>query len=206
MNELFKFFQSLQVQGLLGQKLRNVIILISENTLLKSHLKKEKFCKQLCDYYLNRYPQFTFKMGISSTYSSIEDAFQAHDESMAALKVPNQNQNLVFFDSLGMIGMLLQTKNLETIEKFAHKILGNLIEEDKHKNMELTKTLYYYLENGSNVHKTARAMNFSISGLRYRLGRLNEILQMDLNTPYNRHEIYLALQSLIVLGELEIES
>ena len=71
--------------------------------------------------------------------------------------------------------------------------------------MELTKTLYHYLENGSNVHKTARAMNFSISGLRYRLGRLNEILQMDLNTPYNRHEIYLTLQSLIVLGELEIE-
>ena len=144
-------------------------------------------------------------MGISSSYSSIEDASQMHDESIAALKVPNPDQNLVFFDSLGLIGMLLQTKNLETIEKFAHKILGNLIEEDKHKNMELTKTLYHYLENGSNVHKTARAMNFSISGLRYRLGRLNEILQMDLNTPYNRHEIYLALQSLIVLGELEIE-
>ncbi len=79
--------------------------------------------------------------------------------------------------------MLLQTKNLDTIEKFAHKVLGNLIEEDKNKNMELTKTLYHYLENGSNVHKTARAMNFSISGLRYRLGRLNEILKMDLNTP-----------------------
>ena len=205
MNELFKFFQRLQVQGLLGQKSGNVIILISESSLLKSQLKKENFCKKLCDYYSDRYPQFTFKMGISSTYSSIEDASQAHDESIAALKVPNHDQNLVFFDSLGIIGMLLQTKNLETIEKFAHKILGNLIEEDKHKNMELTKTLYHYLENGSNVHKTARAMNFSISGLRYRLGRLNEILQMDLNTPYNRHEIYLALQSLIVLGELEIE-
>ncbi len=205
MNELFKFFQRLQIQGLLGQKSGNVIILISESTLLKKHLKKESFCKQICDYYSDSYPHFTFKMGVSSSYSSIEDASQMHDESIAALKVPNPDQNLVFFDSLGLIGMLLQTKNVETIEKFVHKILGNLIEEDKHKSMELTKTLYHYLENGSNVHKTARAMNFSISGLRYRLGRLNEILQMDLNTPYNRHEIYLALQSLIVLGELEIE-
>ncbi len=205
MNEIYKFLQRLQVQGLLGQKSGNVIILISESSLLKNHLIKENFCKKLYDYYSNRYPQFVFKMGISSTYASIEDASQAHDESMAALKVPHHDQNLIFFDSLGIIGMLLQTKNLETIEKFAYKILGNLIEEDKHKNMELTKTLYHYLENGSNVHKTARAMNFSISGLRYRLGRLNEILQMDLNTPYNRHEIYLALQSLIVLGELKIE-
>ena len=94
---------------------------------------------------------------------------------------------------------------METIEKFANKILGDLVEEDKHKNMELTKTLYHYLENGSNVHKTARAMNFSISGLRYRLGRLNEILQLDMSKAYKRHEIYLALQALMVIGKLEID-
>ena len=64
----------------------------------------------------------------------------------------------------------------------------------------MKQTLYHYLENGSNVHKTARAMNFSISGLRYRLGRLNEILQLDINTPYIRHEIYLALQVLNRFG------
>ena len=73
MNELFKFFQRLQIQGLLGQKSGNVIILISESTLLKRHLKKESFCKQICDYYSDSYSTFTFKMGISSSYSSIED-------------------------------------------------------------------------------------------------------------------------------------
>ena len=79
-----------------------------------------------------------------------------------------------------------------------------MIEEDKGKNMELTITLYHYLENGCNVHKTARAMNFSINGLRYRLGRLNKILQLDISNTYNRHELYLALQCLIFLEELKI--
>ena len=116
----------------------------------------------------------------------------------------NNQQNLVFFDSLGIVGMLFQTKNPATIEQFAYKVLSNLIEEDKSKNMELTKTLHYYLANGCNVNKTARAMNFSINGLRYRLAKINEILQLDISQDYNRHEIYLALQCLIVLGELEI--
>ena len=47
-------------------------------------------------------------------------------------------------------------------------------------------------------------MNFSINRLRYQLGKTNEILQVDINQDYNRYEIYLALQCLIVLGELEI--
>ena len=202
--DLLTIFKKKQVEGLIAQKLDNVIILFSESTIYKSKWKKDDFCRQLLEYCTEQYPKFSFKVGISSCSPTIEDSSNLYDESLAALRVANSHQPLVFFDSLGLVGMLLQTENLDMIEKFAYKVLGKLIEEDKNKNMELTKTLYYYLENGSNVHKTARAMNFSISGLRYRLSRLNEILQKDINTPSIRHEIYLALQSLIVLGELMI--
>ncbi|MBB6445256.1 XylR N-terminal domain-containing protein [Bacillus benzoevorans] len=205
MNDLLGLLKNIQVNALLGQKSENVIALFSEDALIKRNINKETFCKRLLDFCAAQYPDFVFRMGVSSSISAIMDAPNLYDESLAALKVTNTRQNIVSFDSLGLVGMLMQTKNLDTIEKFAYKILGNLIEEDKSKNMELTKTLYHYLENGSNVHKTARAMNFSISGLRYRLGRLNEILQADINTPYIKHEIYLALQSLIVLGVLEID-
>jgi len=205
MNDLLGLLKSIQVNALFAQKSENVIALFSEDALLKRNIRKDIFCKRLLDFCTKQYPEFSFRMGVSSSISSIMDAPNLYDESLAALKVTSNRQNIVSFDSLGLVGMLMQTKNLDTIEKFAYRILGNLIEEDKSKNMELTKTLYYYLENGANVHKTARAMNFSISGLRYRLSRLNEILQVDINTPYIKHEIYLALQSLIVLGVLEID-
>ena len=205
MNDLLKFLKTKGVNGLLGQKSGNIIILFSESMIMKSHLKKESLCQQTLDYCMTRYPKSLFEMGVSSSSPSIERASQLYDESIASLKVTNYHQNLVFFDSLGIIGMLLQAKDLETIENFANKILGDLVEEDQAKNMELTKTLYHYLENGSNVHQTARAMNFSISGLRYRLGRLNEILQLDMSKAYTRHEIYLALQALMVIGKLEID-
>jgi len=205
MNDLLKFFKTKGVKALLGQKSGNIIILFSESMIMKSHFKKESFCQQTLDYCMRQYPKSKFEMGVSSSSPSIEKASQLYNESIASLKVTNYHQNLVFFDSLGIIGMLLQAKDLETIENFANNILGDLVEEDQAKNMELTKTLYHYLENGSNVHQTARAMNFSISGLRYRLGRLNEILQLDMSKAYTRHEIYLALQALMVIGKLEID-
>lgn len=204
-NDLLTFFKNKQVNGLVGQKSENILVLLSEAIVLKSKWIKESFSQQLLTYCSKRYPQFVFTLGVSSSSPLIEEAASLYDESLAALKVTNGEHNLILFDSLGLVGMLLQTKNLDMIEKFAYKILGDLIEEDKMKNVELTKTLYYYLDNGSNVHKTARAMNLSISGLRYRLGRIHEILQVDINTSYVRHEIYLALQSLLVLGELEVE-
>jgi sugar diacid utilization regulator len=204
-NKLQDFFKNNYVNALVDQRAENMIILLSENTNLQNDLNKEEFCKKLLEFCSPLLPGFLLKMGVSSSSPFIEQVSNLYGESLASVKVANRRQNLIFFDALGLVGILLQANNMEAIEKFAYKILGNLIEEDKNKNMELTKTLFYYLENGSNVHKTARAMNLSISGLRYRLGRINEILEMEINTPYIRHEIYIALQSLIVLGELEID-
>ncbi|WP_338448707.1 XylR N-terminal domain-containing protein [Niallia oryzisoli] len=204
MNDLFKYFRKKQVKGLLGKKEGNIIILFSNAALLQSNLEKESFCRKLLTYCSDMYGQYSFKMGVSSSLSSIEDAQQLYHESIASLKVANSKRSLVNFDSLGVVGMLLQMNNLEALEQYAYRIVGKLMDEDKNKSTELLITLYQYLENGSNVHKTARAMNFSVNGLRYRLGKINELLHVDITTAHNRNEIYVALQCLIVLGELKL--
>jgi PucR family transcriptional regulator, purine catabolism regulatory protein len=69
----------------------------------------------------------------------------------------------------------------------------------------LTKTLFHYLSNGCNITKTARAINFSITGLRYRLQKINELLETDINVPDVGYQIYLSLKLLIYWGELDID-
>lgn len=145
-----------------------------------------------------------FKAGVSSSSERLEEIGQLFEESLAALKITNPKSCVVHYDSLGIEGVLFQASNVNLIEKFVDKRLGKLIREDRHKDMELTKTLYHYVSNGCNVHKTSRKMNISISGLRYRLQRLNEILECDINRPAVTYQIYLALQSMIALGELDM--
>jgi PucR family transcriptional regulator, purine catabolism regulatory protein len=202
-NQLYIYFKDRNMNALLAQKSEDIIILLSEIPLKENFGQNHNLFKKLLDYCHFKFPNCSFKIGVSSTSYSIEDAAQLYNESLAALNVTNSSRNIVHFDSLGVEGILFQVKNEEMIQKFINKQIGKLIENDK--NMELTKTLYYYLNNGCSVHKTARSMNFSISGLRYRLQRLNEILQSDINRPNVGFQLYLALQSLILRGELDIE-
>lgn len=179
------------------------MILLSESSISKPELNKKNFCKELLSYCSEKYPRHKFKFGISSNCDSIEEVSNLYEESLTSSKIANHHKNLVFYDDLGIIGILFKSENSREIKRFIDKTIGSLIQEDK--NMELTKTLHHYLNNGCNVHKTARVMNFSIGGLRYRLQRLNEILQTDINSPCANYEMYLALQSLIALGELDID-
>lgn len=205
-NSLYTFFKNQKINAILGQKSGNTIILLSNDSLLKSHSTIEKLCDKLHDYCLFKFTKYSFKFGLSSTSNTIEDLTNLYDESLAALKIANPIRNIIFFDSLGIEGLLFQINQSDYIHKFIHKTIGNLIEEDHSKNMDLTKTLYHYLNTGCNVHKTARVINFSISGLRYRLQRINEILQIDINEPNHSYQLFLALKYLILLGELEIET
>ncbi|MBE3569179.1 MAG: XylR N-terminal domain-containing protein [Bacillales bacterium] len=204
-NELSTFVKDQRIQALFGQKSGKVIILLSEGLLLKNKMKKENFCQTLMDHCSKKFPSYLFKLGISSTSQSIDEAPQLYEECLSALMVANRHQKIIFFDSLGIEGVMFQMKNISLIQKFIQKMLGKLIEQDKSRDMELTKTLYYYLSNGCNVHKTARVMNFSISGLRYRLQKINEILQTDINVPSTGYQLYVSLQFLIYWGELDID-
>jgi len=204
-SHLYSYFKDRKINALLGQKSGVIIILLSEENLMRINLNKESVCKKIMDQLLIKYPEYFIKFGISSCLYSIEDVAQLYEESLAALKVTNRLRNIVYFDSLGIEGIILQMKNPNVIQKFVSKRLGKLIEEDRSKNMELTKTLFHYINNGCNVNKTARVMNFSISGLRYRLQRLSEILKTDINRPNVSYQLFLALHSLILLGELDID-
>ncbi len=203
-NGISQFLKDRKINALLGQKSGKMIIFLSEGIILKSENSKKKFCQALHDYCSSKYPSLDFKFGISSSSARIEEASQLYDESTSALQIANHYQKVVFFEFLGIEGIIFQMKN-DPLQKFIKRKLGNLIEEDKKKDMELTKTLFHYLNNGCHINKTAQAMNFSISGLRYRLQKINELLETDINVPDVGYQIYLSLKLLIYWGELDID-
>lgn len=128
-NQLQSYFKNNFVNALVDQRSENVVILLSENTIINKYSNKGKFCSQLLKYGSELSSGFLLKMGVSTNSPSIEQISNLYDECLASVKVANRRQNLVYFDSLGLVGILLQSNNLDTIKKFAYKVLGNLIEE-----------------------------------------------------------------------------
>lgn len=180
---LSSFFKEREINVLLGKKNSCIVILLSDTKVLDNNGSINRLCKEIIDYcrYLNS--KYHYKLGVSSESTSILEASDLYEESLAALKVANEQNNIIPFCSLGIVGILFQSKNKKGIRKFSNKLLGKLLEEDRDRNMELTTTLYHYLNNGCNAQKTAKATNFSITGMRYRLKRINELLGIDFNEP-----------------------
>ena len=112
---------------------------------------------------------------------------------------------VIYYDSLGVIGALLNEKNEEEVRNMAKSLLGHL-ELDCQKSIELITTLYSFLINGGNLEKTAEELSLSISGLRYRVHKIEEILQTDIRNPVVSCQLLLAIQGLILLGDLGINN
>lgn len=72
------------------------------------------------------------------------------------------------------------------------------------KNDELVKTLYAYVDNGMNINHTAKAIAMSISGLRYRLFKISDILKIDLDDTKSVFSVYMALNVLKAKGKIHI--
>ena len=74
-----------------------------------------------------------------------------------------------------------------------------------HKKLELLRTLYIFLAKWWQFERQTASENaLSLSGLRYRISRIENLLKHDLRDPFYNFQVYLALQSLILIGDLDL--
>lgn len=201
---LSKYYKDRNINILLTQQSQRMIGLLPIEQFEKNFINLENFFEKSISYLEEKFPYCKFVLGVSSKSNDIEKAPNLYEESIAASNLAKQQNKIVFYDDLGIVGVLFQSGKLDNIRDFCNKTLGKIIEYDRSKNSEMTKTLYFYIKNGLNLYQTARDINLSIGGMRYRLQKLNEILEVDINDPQNSFQIYLALQSMVVLGDLDI--
>ena len=62
----------------------------------------------------------------------------------------------------------------------------------------------YFWTNGGKLHKTMEDLSLSMSGLTYRINKLENLLKKDLRDSSQSYQLLLILDSLIALGEIKI--
>ncbi|GGC75793.1 hypothetical protein GCM10007216_02920 [Thalassobacillus devorans] len=196
------FFKERHVNAIVSQKAGKIIILVEYSSFKEVCMKQLKFIKQLLKHCSRRFGNYKFFVGVSSVVEKIDQLPILYDETLATLKAKNPNKQVQFFEDLGIESVLFQLPDETLINRFVHKQVGQLLECDK--NSELTETLYAYIENGLNINHTAKALTMSISGLRYRLDKISDILNIDLNDTQSVFSVYMALNILKTKGKIKI--
>lgn len=200
-----RYFMERNLNILISEDSQNIAALVPVDLFSKNAINVDIFIRKLLCFLKEKHPNIPFKIGMSSRSKSLEDIPILYNEALISLNMNHQQKEIMYFDDLGAVGILFRAGKIDDIRHFCNKMLSKLLEYDRGKESELTKTLYYYIKSGQNIGKTAKIMNLSIGGLRYRVKKIGEILEADIHDLQTSYQLFLALQSGIILGDLKVE-
>lgn len=120
--------------------------------------------------------------------NSYRDAVQARD-----LAIRLQTDTPLYIGDLGVYQLILSLNDREKLAQFCKHTLGTLIEYDLRQNADLIKTLEAFFTCHGNLSQTAEMLIVHRNTLLYRMNRINEIADIDLNRPETRLALHLAL-------------
>ncbi|WP_372665894.1 PucR family transcriptional regulator [Amycolatopsis kentuckyensis] len=141
-------------------------------------------------------------IGIGGRCDTLERLPKSYAEAMRAVQIRRGSQSangVTTFEQLGIYRLLDTGQNHGDVVEFVRDWLGKLLDYDTRRNAELVATLAQYLECGGSYGDTAAALMIHRSTLRYRLGRIREITELDLNDVDSRLNLHLATRMWQVL-------
>jgi sugar diacid utilization regulator len=198
----FQYFNEKKHNILVGHRDGNMVLLITNETIQKKAIYD--VIKEYLDYLLKKFPQSHFTCGISQLEDDISQASRCYEEATIALRLAVKKP-IVPFQSLGIVGVLINSKNISGIKLIAEQELGPLYNMADPKILELLKTLYSFLLNGGKLEQTMSDLSLSMSGLRHRISRIESLLEKDLRDSDEMHQLLLIIKSLIAVGELTLD-
>jgi purine catabolism regulator len=120
---------------------------------------------------------------------------QADEASRLACEGAGVVEGIVLFDEATVNFRLLEGQSPEALTAMSNRVLWPLSEHDRTQHTALVKTLRVYFRNRMSVHDTTAELVIHRNTLYKRLGRIEELLDMDLDRMDDIMELYVALKA-----------
>ncbi|PWJ93190.1 PucR-like helix-turn-helix protein [Oceanotoga teriensis] len=134
-------------------------------------------------------------VGISDFFSDIINMKKYYNQSLFALKNhKNYDDNLIKYSDFKVLDLIYNIKDKINLKDFCQNSVYKLIEYDKNKNTEYFETLKSYLKNNMNMIETAKSMYLHRNTLAYRINKIKDIIDYDLNDGDKNFEIYFTIK------------
>jgi DNA-binding PucR family transcriptional regulator len=131
-----------------------------------------------------KFNKLNFRIGIGNAYTRIEDlrkSFQEAEKALQISKCENELSKPSFYQYSSIYNLLLNINDEAVLNNFSHDILGSLLEYDKINNSCLTNTLEIFLRENCNIVIAASKLFIHKNTLKYRIQKIEEILNCDLS-------------------------
>lgn len=149
---------------------------------------------------------WTVSIGVGMLYPDLLDIPRAYREAQHAVKIGRALSGahaITSFAELGIYRMLLQFAESRNPNEFFCEALERLLDYDQQADKELVKTLRAFLECNGNLTETSDRLFIHRNTLKYRLERIRDITQIDLDDSENRLMLHLGLKMNQIVATLK---
>ena len=121
-------------------------------------------------------------VGVGRTYDRPTELFRSYQEAKVAKILGDQQaeKDVTFFSDIGLL-KVLYNHDMQELKEFEKDILGELVKFDQNSEMSLIETLEAYIGHNCDLKQASEGMFLHRNTLRYRLNKIEELLQVDLN-------------------------
>lgn len=176
------------------------IICLLEHTLIDEKAFKSDMAQinKRIDAEIKAKTGYTMTIGIGEYKPRIEQAANSYDEAKLALDVGHlrgKKNCIIFYSDLGIYKFLyeINVDNKAEGRDLVEEALMPLIKYDKQHDTELYQTLTKIVEKDWNLLRTSEALHFHYNTVKYRLRRIEEILNLDFSKYEDKLKVAVAI-------------
>lgn len=141
-------------------------------------------------------PQAEITVGIGRPGVGPSQWFRSQEQARESWRLGKnwRGTSVTYFGDLGLYQLLTALGKDVEAARFYRKTLGKLISHDEEHNAELVETLEAFFACHGNLSQTAGRLHIHRNTLTYRLERISEITQLDMDDADARFSLQLALK------------
>jgi DNA-binding PucR family transcriptional regulator len=197
-HHLETYLANRQLTCLVLKQMDHIVLMVNLSQIKKSTVSSPQ---QLIQFLLKRVFTQNYRIGISRPCNHIHQYAKAYNEALKAVKLAHSlKKTIVEIDEFRSLEMLLDLSS-ETSYEFISHVLEPLLNHDRIQGSKLLFTLSAYLESNGVLTQTAERCYSHINTVRYRLARIEELLECDLKNNQTLFDLQLALKLLTLWGE-----
>lgn len=190
------------IMNMLDIQDNNIICIVQLDK--KEDFDKKKKVLACINHQLSKFIDLALSMG--NMYDSIYRVGESYVEcnkSYNLYKYNDWDTKIIDYINLGFYKVLFEVNNYEKLKSYADELLGPIIGSNK--SLELLKTLRLYLKNNCNLINTSKEMYIHRNTLIYRLNKIKDVLNNNLEDQNLKNELMNALMIYDYLKSLDNE-
>lgn len=164
----------------------------------------DRALNQIKNNVLEEIKDISVSIGIGDYYNDLNKMKQSLKEAELALKkikITKLKNSILEYKNMGVYQLLFSIEDNESLKNYCKNTLNPIIKYDNINNSQLVETLELYLDENCNITTTSEKLFLHRNTLRYRVKKIEELLDLDLHDFNQCIKLKIALEVKKIIGE-----